>query len=92
MVNISPVKEDGLNYVRIEFIDNGVGMPDKMKEYLFYKVHERPKSFKRIGLGLLLVGEIVHGFNGKVWAEDKVKGDYTKGTKIVVLISEAQRA
>ncbi|MFX0030757.1 MAG: sensor histidine kinase [Candidatus Hermodarchaeota archaeon] len=92
VVKISLVKEEGLNYVRIEFIDNGVGMPDKMKDYVFYKVHERPRSFKRIGLGLLLVGEIVHGFNGKVWAEDKVKGDYTKGTKIVVLIPEAQRA
>ena len=73
----------------MDFMDNGTGMPDKMKENIFYNIYEKPKSFKRIGLGLLLAREVVQSFNGKVLAEDRVKGDYKKVSNIVILIPEA---
>jgi anti-sigma regulatory factor (Ser/Thr protein kinase) len=88
IVKIALEQEEGVNYVRMDFMDNGTGMPDIMKENIFYKIYEKPKIFKRIGLGLLLVREIVQSFNGKVWAEDRVKGDYKKGTNIIILIPE----
>lgn len=88
IIKIALEQDKGINYVRMDFMDNGTGMPDKMKENIFYKIYEKPKSFKRIGLGLLLVREVVESFNGKVWAEDRVKGDYKKGTNIIILIPE----
>jgi signal transduction histidine kinase len=87
-IRTKPVQEQGINYIKIEFKDNGTGMPDKMKENAFYKIYEKPNSFKRIGLGLLLVREVIQSFKGKVWAEDRIKGDYKKGTNIIILIPE----
>jgi signal transduction histidine kinase len=88
LVKISRLQKDRKNFVRLEFSDNGVGMPDKMKESIFYEIDEKPKSHKRIGLGLLLVREVIHSFNGIIWAEDRIKGDHGKGTNIIVLIPE----
>jgi len=87
-IKISKHQEDGKKYVRMEFRDNGIGMPDNMKESIFYKIHEKPKNHKRIGLGLLLVREVIDSSNGAIWAEDRIKGDYKKGTNIIILIPE----
>jgi signal transduction histidine kinase len=75
--------------IRIEFIDNGVGIPDEMKKRLFQPVSKKTKNFKRIGLGLLLVNEVIQSLFGKVWVEDRVLGDHKKGSKVVLLIPEA---
>ncbi|MFW9940931.1 MAG: sensor histidine kinase [Candidatus Thorarchaeota archaeon] len=88
IINFALEKIEGINYVRLDFMDNGPGMPDKMKQNIFYNVYEKPEGFKRIGLGLLLVREVIQSFNGKIWAEDRVKGDYKKGTNIIMLIPE----
>ena len=56
--------------------------------YLIFKIHELPELFKRTGLGLLLVREILDYYNGSVWIEDRVAGDSLKGSKFVVLIPE----
>ena len=87
-IKISKHQEDGKSFVRIEFRDNGIGMPDKMKGSVFYKIYEKPKDHKRIGLGLLLVREVIHSFNGIIWAEDRIIGDYEKGTNVILLIPE----
>ncbi|MHA2129493.1 MAG: sensor histidine kinase [Promethearchaeota archaeon] len=86
IIKISHEIQEKINYIRIEIMDNGIGMPDGLKENSFYNIYEKPKSFIRIGLGLLLVRETVQSFNGNVWAEDRVNGDYTKGTKIILQI------
>ena len=97
--NDNPIKEvlikiskdfiDGINYIKIEFIDNGIGMPDEMKKNIFPRIFSKTKSFKRIGLGLLLVNEVIKSFNGIVWVEDKVKGDYKKGSAFILMVPEA---
>ena len=87
-IKISKHQEDNINYVRMEFNDNGIGMPDKMKESIFYNIYEKPKSHERIGLGLLLVREVIHSFNGNIWAEDRIKGKPEKGTDVIILIPE----
>jgi len=88
LIKISKQRKDGIKYARIEFRDNGIGMPDKMKEGIFYKIYEKPKGHKRIGLGLLLVKEVIHSFNGIIWAEDRIKGVHEKGINIILLIPE----
>jgi signal transduction histidine kinase len=88
-IKISKHQEDKKNYIRMEFRDNGIGMPEKMKESIFHNIYEKPKSHKRIGLGLLLVKEVIHSFRGIIWAEDRIKGDHNKGTNIILLIPEA---
>jgi len=81
------VKEFGSD-IKIEFIDNGVGIPDIMKKRIFQPVYKKTKDFKRIGLGLILVNEVLGNLLGKIWVEDKIQGDHTKGSKVIVLIPE----
>ena len=77
---------DNKNYVRIEFIDNGIGVPDNRKENIFKEGERELKGTKGIGLGLSLVNKILTTFNGKIWVEDKIKGDYGKGSNFIVLL------
>ena len=41
-----------------------------------------------MGLGLALVKKIIDNYNGKIWVEDRVKGDHSKGSNFVLLIPE----
>ncbi len=41
-----------------------------------------------MGLGLSLVKKIISSYNGEIWMEDRVKGDYTKGNNCLILIPE----
>ncbi|MFX1595068.1 MAG: PAS domain S-box protein [Promethearchaeota archaeon] len=74
------------NYVKMEFIDNGIGVPDERKQIIFKQGNRELKGSKGMGLGLSLVKKILKVFHGKIWVEDKVKGDYTKGSNFVILL------
>ena len=41
-----------------------------------------------MGLGLSLVKKIIDNYGGKIWIEDKVKGDYSKGANVILLIQK----
>lgn len=42
-----------------------------------------------MGIGLSLVKKIIKDYNGKIWIDDKVKNDYTKGSNFILMIPEA---
>lgn len=71
-------------YIKISFIDNGVGISDTMKELLFRR--EINKSKMGMGLGLFLVKKIVDLYNGKVWIENRVEGKPKEGSKFNVVL------
>ena len=87
-IKISKNLIDNTNYVKIEFIDNGIGIADIMKDVIFQRDVKKEKA-GGIGLGLLLIKRILENFNGTVKVEDKVLGDYSKGSNFIVLIPEA---
>jgi signal transduction histidine kinase len=41
-----------------------------------------------MGLGLSLVKKIIDSYKGQIWVEDKIKGDFTKGSNFIILIPE----
>jgi len=77
-----------VNYLKIEFLDNGTGVEDARKENIFLRGVNEDKGAYGIGFGLWLVKNIVDSYNGKIWVEDRVKGDHTKGSNFVLLIPE----
>jgi signal transduction histidine kinase len=88
-VNILKEVQDKNNYIRLEFIDNGLGIPDAQKLTIFQKGTLESSSFNRLGLGLSLVKKLVESYHGKIWVEDRVKENHKKGSKFIILIKEA---
>ncbi|MFX1427797.1 MAG: PAS domain S-box protein [Promethearchaeota archaeon] len=78
-------------FVKIEFIDNGIGIPDDRKEMIFKPGNRELKGSKGMGIGLSLVKKIIKGYNGKIWIEDKVENDYTKGSNFIIMIPIANQ-
>ena len=70
----------------MEFLDNGLGIHGKMKEIIFLRADN---TLRGMGLGLSLVKKIIGKFDGKIWVEDKVDGDYTKGSNFIVVVKAA---
>ena len=56
--------------IRIELRDNGLGIPDSIKERIFepFMTHGKEQGS---GLGLAISEKIVKGHNGKIWTESK---------------------
>jgi signal transduction histidine kinase len=70
---------DENKFWQLEFRDNGPGVPDPMKEQIFKRLARGEKSVHGSGLGLTIANEIVTRSGGKIWVEDRVKGDYSQG-------------
>jgi len=87
-VNVSKSLIDEKDFIKMEFVDNGIGVSDERKQIIFKQGNRELKGSKGMGLGLSLVKKILKVFHGKIWVEDKVKGDYTKGSNFVILIPE----
>jgi signal transduction histidine kinase len=88
MVDISmePILEDGRKYYMVSVSDNGPGIPDDLKRKIFRFIDPATGSPGRRGLGLYLVRTLVENYEGKVWVEDRIPGDYHKGSRFVVLL------
>ncbi len=87
LIKISKVAKDTINYVKLEFIDNGIGIEDERKTSIF-KVQRSKQSGKGMGFGLTLVKKLVDFYNGEIWIENKVKDDFSKGSNFIILLPE----
>ncbi|MCD1293532.1 hypothetical protein CUJ83_00790 [Methanocella sp. CWC-04] len=82
---------DNKEYCKVNIEDNGPGIPDPRKDEVFGRFATGSAKTRGLGLGLYLVKVLVESFNGKVWVEDKVAGDHTKGCRFVVLLPMAEQ-
>lgn len=77
---------DGTDYVRIEVLDEGPGIPDEHKRRLFerYVQLEGRKVVRRgVGLGLTFCKMVTEAHGGEIWIEDNPEG---QGSLFVVLL------
>ncbi len=88
-VNVTPLREEGMDYLQFEFIDNGVGVSDDLKKLIFQSHDEIGSETRGLGVGLSLVKKAVELFNGRISVEDRVQGDYRKGAKFIILLPQA---
>lgn len=85
-ISLSRASEGGREYNKISIEDNGPGIPDDLKDKIFNRMSRGDTKARGSGLGLYLVKTLVESYNGKVWVENRVPGDYKKGSKFVVLL------
>jgi signal transduction histidine kinase len=71
--------------------DNGPGIPDELKPRLFKRQLAGDRMAKGSGIGLYLVKTLVNSYHGRVWAEDRVYGDRSKGSRFVVMLPAAAK-
>ncbi len=87
-IEVFPIKKDKEKYVRLEFKDNAVGIIDDRKTEIFERSYKKDKSTGGMGIGLSLVKMIIDGYDGKIWVEDRIEGDHTKGSNFIILLKE----
>jgi PAS domain S-box-containing protein len=85
------VREDRVDYFKVTIDDNGPGIPDKKKASVFGRFARGKDNVKGGGLGLYLVKSLVEKYGGKVWVEDRVPGDHTRGCRFVVMLPAADQ-
>ena len=83
----SEMAGDGKNrYCKIAIEDNGPGIQDNRKLEIFDRMHGVQGMITGKGIGLYLVKTLIDDYNGSVWVEDRVAGDYMKGSRFVVML------
>ncbi|TXT58290.1 MAG: putative Histidine kinase [Promethearchaeota archaeon] len=88
-VNLKKKIIEDQNYIKIEFIDNALGIREHRKKEIFERSITDLESRKRGGLGLFLVSKIMKIFGGKIWVENRVKNDPSQGSNFIILLPES---
>lgn len=70
--------DDGIFWL-VSIADRGRGIPDDVKPIVFDRFSKAPRK-KGSGMGLHIVKTLARRYGGKVWVEDRVKGDYRQGS------------
>ncbi|MFO8017064.1 MAG: HAMP domain-containing sensor histidine kinase [Promethearchaeia archaeon] len=85
-INIEKIEKKGKAFVKIEFKDNGVGITDDRKKHIFQENYQEANKKGGMGIGLSLVKEIIDECGGKIWVENRIKGDHTQGSNFIILL------
>ena len=85
IIEISIATSDDFDgYWRIEFRDQGPGIGEEMKKFLFDRYARSKGTIHGSGFGLTLVKAIIESFNGYISVKDRDEKDQTKGSIIVI--------
>jgi signal transduction histidine kinase len=85
-VTVLPEKIDGKDHWSVRIADHGSGIPEDKKKSVFDRMTGTTKG---AGVGLSIVRVIVDKYGGRIYAEDRVKGDPSKGTVFIVDLPQA---
>ncbi|RLG35895.1 hypothetical protein DRN98_00175, partial [Methanosarcinales archaeon] len=89
-VNIDIKLERDEEFVQVSVTDHGKGISDSEKKLIFQRYMRVDEGIKGTGIGLSLVCELVKRYNGMIWVEDRVKGDYSQGARFIVKFPVAE--
>lgn len=83
---------DRKDYVKIWVKDNGIGVPDEIKDKIFNMFTDAKRigtaGERSFGLGLSICKQIVENHHGKIWFESEVN----KGTTFFITLSKPGRS
>lgn len=87
-INVSKQVKNNDKYIKLEFRDNGIGIPDIVKEQIFKSRIIKNERVHGMGLGLLLVKRFINCLNGEIWVEDRINGVPSEGCNFIILLPE----
>ena len=85
-IDVDSIVSEGQVFWRARIIDTGRGIPDSEKQRVFERFHRLDQVVPGTGLGLYVAKFIAEAGGGRVWAENRIEGDHTKGTIMFVLM------
>jgi signal transduction histidine kinase len=77
-ITVESTFERDQRYWVVSVADHGRGIPDDVKDVIFDRFSKAPKK-KGSGMGLHIVKTLAKRYNGNVWVEDRVQGDFSQG-------------
>ncbi|MFW9819112.1 MAG: ATP-binding protein [Candidatus Thorarchaeota archaeon] len=86
VIDINIEQKGDKTYLKMQFKNNGVGISDYRKKSIFERGTRKYQESKGMGLGLSLVKKIMDNYQGQIWVEDRIKGDYKQGSNFIILI------
>ncbi len=96
-VDVKHVEFEGRNYAEIRVADHGIGVPDDMKDKIFSSEYRNVAKQDRIqhskskgaGMGLSIVKSLIDRYGGRIWVENRVPNDHSRGSIFVILLPAA---
>ncbi|MFO8019000.1 MAG: CheR family methyltransferase [Promethearchaeia archaeon] len=92
-IKVGNYKQKDNEFYKISIEDNGIGIRDQQKEII---LEERPpikdNTSRGLGIGLSIVKKLIKISNGEIWIENRIEGDYTKGSRVVLLLPKYERS
>ena len=88
-ISISEAEHKSKPAWKIGIADNGPGIPDERKSVIFERFVKGRQQVGS-GMGLTIVRALTEKYDGRIWVEDKVKGDYTQGARFVTVLPQAK--
>jgi len=89
-IKIYRIQKQDIKYIKMEFRDNGMGVHDSMKNNIFNRGFREERSIQGMGIGLSLLKRIMKRYKGEIFVQDKILGDFTKGSNFVLLLREVE--
>ena len=88
---ISEISIEERKLVKIECKDNGIGIEDSRKFKILQANQNKNTNSQGMGIGLSLVAKLIELWGGKIWIEDSIKGDSSKGSNFILVIPQTNR-
>ena len=93
-IDTEVVELEGKKYISVRITDRGSGIPDDLKDKVFsreFKKLYRPErsavqKARGAGMGLSLVKSLVDRYGGKIWVENRVYEDCTRGSTFAFML------
>jgi len=82
LIDVKTSLVDDGEFLRFDFEDRGQGIDNRLKESILTGIEDRVHRVS--GVGLTLVRQIINQYAGNIWVENRVEGDFSKGTRFVV--------
>ncbi len=84
IISVSKHQLENKQLLRLEFKDFGIGIPNEKKKTLFSKTYSEDVKDHGMGMGLSLVKKILDRYGGNIEVEDRIEGDYSKGSNFIL--------
>jgi PAS domain S-box-containing protein len=89
-IRMSRSRANEKDWCEVSVEDDGPGIPDRLKEKIFNRMDKSTMKPNGRGLGLYLVRLLIENYNGKIWIEDRIRGDPARGCRFVVMLPAAE--